>query len=74
VSYDDWISDMNTWRVLAEKCAVHGAFSLARDLYGQAISRDPLAYQSSKMWYAFAKASRKCGLLSDSELSLKVYT
>ena len=72
VSYDDWINDSQTWMDLGHKCSVHGAHALARDLYGQALLRDPLSYRKTKIWYMFSKSCNLCGLSSDAQLSIRV--
>lgn len=70
IEYDDWISDANTWRVLADKCVLHNLYSLAADLYAQGIMKDANAFRKSKLWFAFAKACFKCGRLSDAQLGI----
>ncbi len=71
VSYDDWINDANTWRDIADKCLIIGLYSLATDLYAQAILRDSNAFKKPKFWFGFAKTCKRCGRTSDAQLAVK---
>jgi len=71
VEYDDWISDSLTWRTIADKCAVHHCYTLAQDLYGRGLFRDPSSFYKPKLWLCFAKACFRCGKLSEAQLALK---
>jgi hypothetical protein len=31
--YEDWIADAGTWLALADKCVMHGMYSLATGVY-----------------------------------------
>jgi tetratricopeptide (TPR) repeat protein len=70
-SYDEWVNDAFTWRTVADKCAMHQSFTLAADLYGQGLNRDPLAFTRPKLWVRFAKANFRCGRLAEAKLALK---
>ena len=72
LTYDDWISDFKTWRDIADKCALHGLFSLAADLYGQGLVRDRSAFVKASLWFRFAKSCFRCGRTSDAQLAVKV--
>lgn len=71
LTYEQWISDSNTWTALGEMCALHGAHSLACDLLGQGLMKDPKAFKKPKLWFAFAKACKRCGRTSDAQLAVK---
>lgn len=71
VDCEDWISDAQTWLSLADKCAAHHMFSLATDLYGLAITRDPDAFLRPRLWYRFAKSCARCGRGNDAVLAVK---
>jgi hypothetical protein len=71
VDYDKWINDCDTWRILGDKCTLHGMYSIARDLYGQGLLRDELSFLKSKMWFSFAKSCNRCGRTSDAQLAIK---
>lgn len=71
VSYEQWISSSKTWRDLGDKCSLHGAHSLACDLYGQGLMKDPHAFRKPKLWFGFAKACLRCGRTSDAQLAIK---
>lgn len=71
-TYESWISNFNTWRNIADKCAIHGLFSLAADLYGQGLVRDRNAFLKSSLWFRFAKSCFRCGRTSDAQLAVKV--
>lgn len=68
---DDWVSDAQTWLSLADKCAAHEMFSLATDLYGLGITRDPEAFRRPRLWYRFAKACSRCGRANDAVLAIR---
>lgn len=72
VTYQDWISSYETWRDIGDKCAMHGLFSLAADLYGQGLVRDKRAFLRSSLWFKFAKSCFRCGRTSDAQLAVKV--
>jgi dienelactone hydrolase len=72
VTYQDWISSYETWRDIGDKCAMHGLFSLAADLYGQGLVRDRRAFLRSSLWFKFAKSCFRCGRTSDAQLAVKV--
>lgn len=67
----DWINDSSTWRSVADKCAVVGVYSLAADLYGQGVIRDPNAFRRSRLWLGFGKASFRCGKMAEAQLALR---
>ena len=72
LSYQEWISSFETWRDIGDKCAMHGLFSLAADLYGQGLVRDKRAFLKSSLWFKFAKSCFRCGRTSDAQLAVKV--
>jgi hypothetical protein len=72
LTYQDWISSYQTWRDIGDKCAMHGLFSLAADLYGQGLVRDRRAFLRSSLWFKFAKSCFRCGRTSDAQLAVKV--
>ncbi len=69
--YDTWINDSQTWRTLGDKCAVHGVYSLATDLYAQGLMKDMNAFRKPKLWFGFAKACHRCNRDSDAKLAIK---
>lgn len=71
IHYDDWINEAGTWRDIADKCQIVGLYSLATDLYAQAILRDSNAFKKPKFWFGFAKACKRCGRTSDAQLAVK---
>jgi len=71
VTYEEWLCDSNTWRMLGDKCALHGMFSLATDLYAQGLMKDTNAFRKPKLWFAFAKACHRCNRDSDAALAVK---
>jgi tetratricopeptide (TPR) repeat protein len=71
VNYEEWISDANTWRAVADKCSIVGIFSLAADLYGQGLNRDQIAFRKTRLWLGFAKACSRSGKNSEAQLALK---
>ncbi len=72
INYDAWVNDSQIWMELGHKCSIHGAHSLARDLYGQALLRDHNSYRKTKIWFMFSKSCNLCGLASDAQLSIRV--
>lgn len=74
LNYQEWISSFETWRDIGDKCAMHGLFSLAADLYGQGLVRDKRAFLKSSLWFKFAKSCFRCGRTSDAQLAVKVIT
>lgn len=72
LTYQEWISSFETWRDIGDKCAMHGLFSLAADLYGQGLVRDKRAFLKSSLWFKFAKSCFRCGRTSDAQLAVKV--
>lgn len=71
VDYDGWINNSETWRILGDKCTLHGMYSIARDLYGQGLLRDETSFLKPKMWFSFAKSCYRCGKTSDAQLAIK---
>jgi len=71
VTYEEWLCNSNTWRMLGDKCALHGMFSLATDLYAQGLMKDTNAFRKPKLWFAFAKACHRCNRDSDAALAVK---
>ena len=69
--YDDWISNFETWRNVGDKCAMHGLFNLAADLYGQGLVRDSKAFSKASLWFRFAKSCFRCARTSDAQLAVK---
>lgn len=69
--YENWINNSDTWRRLGDKCTIVGVYSLARDLYGQGLLRDELAFLKPKQWFGFAKSCYRSGRMSDAVLSLE---
>ena len=72
LDYDDWISHSHTWLSLGDKCAMHHMYSLATDLYGLGIMKDPDAFRKPMLWLRFAKACKRCGRAADGLLAVKV--
>ena len=71
LSYEEWLCDSKTWRMLGDKCALHGMFSLATDLYAQGLMKDTDSFRKPKLWFAFAKACYRCNRESDAQLAVK---
>lgn len=71
ITYEDWINDASTWRIIADKCAICGIYSLAADLYGQGLNRDMVAFRKTKLWLGFAKACSRSGKNSEAQLALR---
>jgi RNA polymerase subunit RPABC4/transcription elongation factor Spt4 len=55
-----------------DKCATHHMYSLATDLYGLGIMKDPDAFKKPMLWLRFAKACKRCGRSADGLLAVKV--
>ena len=72
VSYDDWVTNSNTWFGLGDKCSLHHMYSLANDLYGIGLMMDPLAFQKPMVWFRFVKSCLRCGRITDAQLAMKV--
>jgi hypothetical protein len=49
-------------------------YSLATDLYGLGIMKDPDAFKKPMLWLRFAKACKRCGRSADGLLAVKVST
>jgi hypothetical protein len=47
-------------------------FSLATDLYGLGIMKDPEAFRKPMLWLRFAKSCKRCGRAADGLLAVKV--
>jgi tetratricopeptide (TPR) repeat protein len=71
LTYEEWLHDSNTWRMLADKCALHGMFSLSTDLYAQGLMKDLNAFKKPKLWFGFAKSCHRCKRDSDARLAIK---
>lgn len=71
LDYDRWINNSDTWRILGDKCTLHGVYSIARDLYGQGLLRDETSFLKPKLWFSFAKSCYRCGKTSDAQLAIK---
>ena len=69
--FDEWLHSCNTWIVVADKCAMHGCYDLAADLYGQGLSRDNYSFKRPQLWFNFAKASIRCGQVAEAQLAVK---
>lgn len=70
--YDEWISNGKTWLEIGDKCAMHHLYSLATEMYGLGIMKDPDAFRKPMLWYRFAKSCQRCGRTSDAQLAIKV--
>ena len=51
---------------------MHHMYSLATDLYGLGIMKDPDAFRKPMLWLRFAKACKRCGRSADGILAVKV--
>lgn len=71
LTYEEWLNSASTWTQIADKCVMYGLYSLASDLYGQALVRDVSAFRNSKIWFRYSKSSYRCGKSSDAQLSVK---
>jgi len=71
VSYDDWISQSDTWLDLGDKCAVHDMYSLACDMYSLGIMKDMDAFKKPMLWFRFAKSCKRCGRVADAQLAIE---
>jgi RNA polymerase subunit RPABC4/transcription elongation factor Spt4 len=58
--------------ITGDKCATHHMYSLATDLYGLGIMKDPDAFKKPMLWLRFAKACKRCGRSADGLLAVKV--
>jgi len=70
--YEDWLKDGITWRKVADKCVLNGLFSLAADLYGQALFRDSnRAQHQASLWMQLGKSCVKCGRHADARTAVQ---
>ena len=70
ISYDQWVSNKATWRLISEKCSIHGMYSLAQDMLSQCLVFDEKVYQDATIWFRLAKLFFRSGRLPDALSSL----
>ena len=65
VTYEQWLADKKTWRLIAEKCSVHGMHGLAQDMLSQSLHFNEASYVDPKIWFRMAKLYFRSGRLPD---------
>lgn len=65
VSYEDWLKDKKTWRLIAEKCSLHGMHAVAQDMLSQSLHFNETSYVDAGIWFRMAKLYFRSGRLPD---------